>query len=365
MLIRCTKKLLDELKVIPESVEDEEPLFSWHANIILVNRRKTVVLMNDLSRYAVVLFGLKAKELKTLNDIAYQGIRETFQAEGIKDEVIDQYLLQAKQVQYTKTIDRTSVARLNKACESTTFFIEDLLQDSIIQQKVSKRVSRVLVGDGKNSYILPNEKLYEELTLFAGQSIFDTKAVILKVTLELENHQVWRRLVVPIGKTFDQLHDILQTAFDWQDYHLHDFTVYGEQGIGSKALKPIVNLVCHEESLDFPSNVDTKLEEGVKLSDYMPVSKKIDYHYDFGDDWLHEIVVEKVINNHDVNYSICLGGEGNRPPEDVGGKFGYEDYLRVIADPTDSEHEHTLNWGQSQRIRDFDLKTINMKLEYL
>lgn len=365
MLIRCTKKLLDELKVIPESVEEEGPLFSWHANIIMVNRRKTVVLMNDMTRYGVVLFGLKAKELKNLNEIACQGIRETFQAEGIKEEVIEQYLLQAKKIQYTKTNDRTSVARLNKTCESTTFFSEDLLQDSIIQQEVSKKVSRVLVGNGKNDYILPNEKLYEELALFAGQSIFDTKAVILKVTLELENHQVWRRLVVPIGKTFDQLHDILQTAFDWQDYHLHDFTVYGEQEIGEKALQPIVNLVCHEESLEYPKNVDTKLEEGVKLSDYMPVSKKIVYHYDFGDDWIHDIVVEKVINNHDTNYSICLEGEGNRPPEDVRGIYGYEDYLRVIGDPTDSEHEHMLNWGQSQKARDFDLNTINFRLKYL
>jgi len=365
MLIRCTKKLIDELKIIPESVEDEEPLFSWHANIIMVNRRKTVVLMNDLTRYAVVLYGVKAKELKNLSDVASQGIREMFRAEGIKEEIINQYLQQINEVKYTKTKDRTSVARLNKTCENVTWFFEDLELDSIIQQSISKSASRVLVGDGKKSYILPNETLYEELTLFAGQSIFDATAVILKVTLELENHQVWRRLVVPIGKKFDQLHDILQTAFGWKDYHLHDFTVYGEQELSEKSLQPIVNLVCREETLDFPSKVETKLEESVKLSDYIPVSKKIVYRYDFGDDWLHDIVVEKIINDHDKNYAICLEGVGNRPPEDVGGKYGYEDYLRVIGDPTDSEHEYTLNWGKSQTIRDFDIKTINHELKYL
>jgi len=312
-----------------------------------------------------VLYGVKAKELKNLCDVASQGIREMFRLEGIKEDIINQYLQQINEVKYTKTKDRTSVARLNKTCENVTWFIEDLVLDSIVQQSISKSASRVLVGDGKKSYLVPIKKLVDELTLFAGQSIFDTTAVILKVTLELENHQVWRRLVVPIGKTFDQLHEILQTAFDWQDYHLHDFTVYGEQELGEESLQPIVNLVCREETLDFPSKVETKLEESVKLSDYIPVSKRIVYRYDYGDDWLHDIVVEKIINDHDKNYAICLEGEGNRPPEDVGGEYGYEDYLRIIGDPMDSEHEHTLNWGRSQKVRDYNVETINRALKRL
>ena len=35
MLIQCTKKLLDELNSKPEGQVDEEPLFSWHANLII------------------------------------------------------------------------------------------------------------------------------------------------------------------------------------------------------------------------------------------------------------------------------------------------------------------------------------------
>ena len=70
MLIRCTKKLLVELKIEPESVEEGNSLFSWHANIIMVNRRKTVVLVNDHNRYAVVLYGLKVKDFKRFTEIA-------------------------------------------------------------------------------------------------------------------------------------------------------------------------------------------------------------------------------------------------------------------------------------------------------
>jgi len=372
MFIRCTKKLLDELKIAPESVAEEDPFFSWHANIILVNRRKTVVLMNDLNRYAVVLFGLKAKDFKKFNEIALQGIRETFQAEGIKDEVIDQYLLRANEVIFTKTKDRTSVARLNKACENTYFFTDLLDHDSIFQLDLSARISRFLVGDGKASYIRPNEKMYEDLTLFAGQPIFEGKAAVLKVTLRLENYQVWRRLVVPINKTFNDLHQILQAAFGWQDYHLHDFTIFDKQvntessvnGMRhNEAQHAIVNLVCDEEAFSYPGKVDMKLEEGIKLSEYIPASKKLTYNYDFGDDWQHDIVVESVIEDYDSNYPVCLEGEGNTPPEDVGGEYGYEEFLRVLADPTDVDYEHMVTWGRMQKYRDFDMAIINMKLE--
>jgi len=54
MLIRCTKKLLDELKIKPNLELEEEPLFSWHANLLNINHRKTVVLVNDSNRYIIV-----------------------------------------------------------------------------------------------------------------------------------------------------------------------------------------------------------------------------------------------------------------------------------------------------------------------
>lgn len=61
MLIQCTKKLLDELNIKPgalhEPTGEEEPLFSWHANLIKLKRRKAVVLVNDSNKYVLVLFG--------------------------------------------------------------------------------------------------------------------------------------------------------------------------------------------------------------------------------------------------------------------------------------------------------------------
>ena len=117
----------------------------------MVNRRKAVVLVNDHNRYAVVLYGLKAKDFKRFTEIALQGIRETFQGEGISDKVIDQYLLHTGEVSVTKTKDRTSVARMNKACDNAYFFDELWDVDSIFQPDMGIRISRLLVGDGKTA----------------------------------------------------------------------------------------------------------------------------------------------------------------------------------------------------------------------
>ncbi|WP_156942400.1 DUF6933 domain-containing protein [Alkalihalobacterium bogoriense] len=43
MLIQCTKKLLTELKIKPTPVTEEEqqqPLLSWHANLVTMARKK-------------------------------------------------------------------------------------------------------------------------------------------------------------------------------------------------------------------------------------------------------------------------------------------------------------------------------------
>ena len=372
ILIQCTKKLLDQLQVEPEKGEKEKPLFSWHANLKRINHRKTVILVNDYNRYIIVLYGLKADNFKQMGKHIIKAIERTFEKECIKKELIDDFINSSPNVIYTKTKNRSKVAMMNEGCKNAAYFTEKIIEDSIYQPILSKYISRRLVGDGQGDYMRPNEEMYKDIKELTGQSsIFGCIAIKIKVTLNLKDHNIWRRLVVPVNFTFKQLHEIMQAAFGWKDYHLHEFYIFKDKEIkhdpvdlfNRGGIKPVINLVGNKEDLNYPGDVPMKLEKGIKISEYIPAS--MIYNYDYGDYWQHSIKVEEIIDNYNKNFPVCLEGNGKTPPEDVGGEGGFERFLEIINNEDHPEYQRMINWGESQGYSEFDIDEINRNLKTL
>ena len=97
------------------------------------------------------------------------------------------------------------------------------------------------------------------------------------------------------------------------------------------------------------------------------VKDKFIYEYDFGDGWEHEIVVEKIMEAEPkVSYPGCIKGKRNCPPEDVGGVWGYDDFLEAVQNKDHPEHEEYLEWiGGSFDPEEFDCKGVNEELKHL
>ncbi|MFE9446401.1 plasmid pRiA4b ORF-3 family protein [Streptomyces sp. NPDC006602] len=142
----------------------------------------------------------------------------------------------------------------------------------------------------------------------------------LKVALEGMKPPVWRRLVVPSDVTLGSLHEVIQVAFGWDDTHLHAF----EDRLGGRYAPP--------GDLDIP----VFDEEEAVLADVLPrTGDRIDYTYDFGDDWLHLITVEAVrpADEGEGKHAVCAGGRRAMPPaEDLGGVWGLAGLLDRYAD---------------------------------
>jgi len=361
MRICCTKKLLDEIGCVTQGESEEVDFFCWSAHLITVFRRKTVVVVNDSNRFGFVLYGLKSKDFNHFNELVVEGIRKCLRDEKIKEEIIEKYLKSAGNVVFGKTRGPKYVARLNRACERVDIF-DDLLDPSeIFQLNTSRRMNSDLIKiQKKANYMNPYELLHLDFKQFIGEEIIRCESIDLMIKLELEKNTVWRRIITPEDINFLQLHEILQIAFDWKDYHLYEFNVLDQKG------KSISNVISErEEVYDLSEECPIQIDSETKLKQYLRKDQRIQYCYDYGDNWLHEIVVLGIIPDYDKNYPICVLGEGDAPPEDVGGAIGYNDVLEIVADPQNDDYETTQNWAKNQMYKHFDIEVINRRLKNL
>ncbi|WP_408842516.1 plasmid pRiA4b ORF-3 family protein [Acidibrevibacterium fodinaquatile] len=189
---------------------------------------------------------------------------------------------------------------------------------------------------------------------FAGPFISmltEPNAVQIRVSLDDIAPEVWRRLIVPLQWNLEQFHLVIQAAFNWWNYHLHEFRIGGLR-YGDIAL-------LEEGSVEGDSRAFDQRE--VRFRDFEGPGTAFAYIYDFGDNWRHTVEIEKLLAlDASPKQASCIDGARARPPEDVGGIPGYEQFLAVIADPKDPEHAETKSWcGGHFDPEWFDLATAN------
>lgn len=183
-----------------------------------------------------------------------------------------------------------------------------------------------------------------------------TKGVYrIKVTLRGSKPPIWRRLELLADTQLEELHAIIQTIFEWTNSHLHNFDT------GNRFRESF-------SSPDDPYGHEYgESYAGVTIAEMFARSggKKFTYTYDFGDSWEHTILLEKELPiDPKLNYPICVTGRCAAPLDDMGGMWGYYDYLAGLEDPKHEMHEDAVDWlGEDFDHKAFDLQEINQRLE--
>jgi hypothetical protein len=177
----------------------------------------------------------------------------------------------------------------------------------------------------------------------------DKRIYQLKITLKGFSPKIWRRVQVPETTTLASLHNTIQAVMGWYNSHLHLFEI---DGVTYGQPDPI-----YAEEF--------KNEKTARLSRVAPaVKKKFIYEYDFGDCWMHEILVEKILPRAPgEKYPVCIAGKRRCPPEDCGGIGGYTMLLETVSDPENPDHEQMIEWiGASFNPDSFSVEIANMRL---
>ncbi|MDU3613775.1 MAG: hypothetical protein E7F90_15360 [Enterococcus avium] len=140
MIINSSKKALPLFNQLPEvgdkkrarSFSDKNPLFSWHANYFNVKRKKVLLLVNDLTYFPIVLIGIDAQTKKQLGKIIPAAIEEVFQAAGIPQTKIVEYLELAGDIEVSAGYNRVITGIINNMITSMEYhgtFNLDILVD--------------------------------------------------------------------------------------------------------------------------------------------------------------------------------------------------------------------------------------------
>ncbi len=170
--------------------------------------------------------------------------------------------------------------------------------------------------------------------------------ITLKITLKDITPAIWRRIEVPSTFTFNDLYLCIQAAMGWKNYHLSDFNANGKT-ITRRDFEP------EGEFLD---------SEKTKLLPMLKKGGKFEYHYDFGDDWYHEVKVESIEPSASISKPTCTGGERACPPEDCGGVYGYANLLKALSNPSHEQHKELKNWAGRFDPEKFDLEKVQKRI---
>ncbi len=173
----------------------------------------------------------------------------------------------------------------------------------------------------------------------------------LKVVLQDTDPPIWRRFVVPSDITLHRLHLILQEVMGWTNSHLYRF-----------GMKEYAEPDPENEFYELPFKNSRRAKLGQLFA---TKGNAFLYEYDFGDSWIHELVIEDILEpEFGQQYLACLAGERACPPEDCGGTYGYARLLGIISNPEHEEYLDTMTWlgGQFYPAL-FNVEKVNRNLK--
>lgn len=185
----------------------------------------------------------------------------------------------------------------------------------------------------------------------------------LKINLQYTEPKVCRTVIVPENFTFYDLHIVIQCVMNWNNSHLYQFNL--GQAYGSDSIR---ELSSEDDDFDvfFGSRYRKYDSTKTYLSDFFNgQKKKMNYIYDFGDNWLHSITVLKK-TSEEVLIPRCIKGENAAPIDDIGGIWDFYGLLEIFDKKRKSaEDKELLEWvgipkGRTyEDVYGFDIDKVN------
>jgi hypothetical protein len=343
LVIRGTKKLRDRVKVAPgvDGEESTTALGDWFANALFW-RPQVALLVN--SRTLLPVF-MDLAPAVTLQERAPAAIEAVLRRHGVEQTFLAAERKAMSDVRIAPTNDRRVVGVMNEFAFHGEWLFKEGQHDL---EALSLRMSSLIIGklaEGSPdralaAAVIGGPEPLAKVIAFPGersapapspQAPATGDVFQLKVTLLDTTPPIWRRVLIDGASTLDHVHEVIQAAFGWWNYHLHEFEV-GRTRYG---------VTDPDEDWGEPP----RDERRTRLDAIADEGSSFRYTYDFGDGWDHKIVVEKVFPaDSSSTVPACIDGRRACPPEDCGGTWGYRELLEILGTPAHPEHDERREW---------------------
>ncbi len=183
----------------------------------------------------------------------------------------------------------------------------------------------------------------------------------LKINLENIPHSVYRRVLIPGDVNMLQLHFIIQIVMGWEFAHLFQFSDRRDANIKVGLPGEFDDDFFVFGSRPRTQNADEVMLKGTFEEEYQ--RKPFWYWYDFGDDWWHKITFQKPTKADLRIFNgkpICVDVFGACPPEDVGGPWGYAEFLDAITNKKHPQYLEFREWAGLSKSKKYDPNYVNL-----
>lgn len=199
-----------------------------------------------------------------------------------------------------------------------------------------------------------------------------SKTLLIRIQMKgVAKPPMWRELEIPADASFLTLHEAIQILTGLENYHLWQFN--------EKAYNSYVQIGLPMDN-EFGGGIEDITDDAstTPISAYLAKEgDKLEYVYDFGDDWIFVVSVKKVLDKK-IEHPVCVAYKCDiNAEEDTGGIWSYLEMRTAYNEwgtySKKKKEEIADRWGydsasdfyDSLQYKRFDLDEANAALEEL
>ncbi|MFW5700734.1 MAG: DUF6933 domain-containing protein [Cyclobacteriaceae bacterium] len=170
--IGITKRLKDQINInFLNTIEKYSPvLWTWHAGLRVISRKKCILFTNDLTLYSFLVYGVKKKDFEDFPALFKENLIQNLESENLTQQEIEIIISNSDKISLTKTSNRSVLGSLNEFYRLIPFYIQNGFNNNTDQKSIiglNKKLNRTPMQCTKKGFY-PIDKLKETVRNFGA-----------------------------------------------------------------------------------------------------------------------------------------------------------------------------------------------------